>query len=105
MNRREFIRSTIGASASLALPTPAHPLVSPVPIKITEMKFLRLRFPGRTPRKRNATIESGGGAPGMTQLEIHTDAGIIGRSIPAGGNDDHHGSTPAAYRWHEPLPH
>jgi L-alanine-DL-glutamate epimerase-like enolase superfamily enzyme len=51
------------------------------------MTFLRLRYPGRTPRKRNGTIESGGGAPGMSQLEIHTDAGIIGRSIPSGGNE------------------
>lgn len=87
MNRRKFIRNTIGATASLALAKPALPLVSPVPLKITGMKFLRLRFLGRTPRKRNGTIESGGGAPGMTQLEIHTDAGIIGRSIPAGGNE------------------
>lgn len=86
MNRRDFLRSAIGASASLALPRPALPL-NPPPIKITEITFLRLRYPGRTPRRRNGTIESGGGSPGMTQLEIHTDAGIVGRSIPAGGND------------------
>ncbi len=86
MNRREFLRTTIGASASLALPRPALPL-NPPPIKIAEITFLRLRYPGRTPRRRNGTIESGGGSPGMTQLEIHTDAGIIGRSIPAGGNE------------------
>lgn len=61
-------------------------LASGVPnMHITEMKVLRLRFPGTTPRKRNSIIESGGGSPGMTQLELHTDAGIVGRSIPAGG--------------------
>ncbi len=86
MNRRHFLRGAIGASACLALPRPALPLNAP-PMKITKITFLRLRYPGRTPRKRNSTIASGGGAPGMTQLEIHTDAGIIGRSIPAGGND------------------
>jgi D-galactarolactone cycloisomerase len=87
MDRREFIRNTIGVSAALALPTPLLPLSSPPPIKITEAKFLRLRYPERMPRKRNGTIESGGGPSGMTQMEIYTDAGIIGRSIPAGGNE------------------
>src|SRR5574340_503603 len=86
MNRRSFVRSAAGASTALALPPAVLPL-SPPPIKITEIRFLRLRYPGRTPRKRNGTIESGGGAPGMTQLEVYTDAGIVGRSIPAGGND------------------
>lgn len=86
MNRRDFLRCAAGASASLALPRPALPL-NPPPLRITGMSFLRLRFPGRTPRRRNATIESGGGPPGMTQLEIHTDAGITGRSIPAGGSE------------------
>lgn len=66
-----------------ALPAVALPS-SPPNVRITEIKFLRLRFPGKTPRKRNAIIESGGGPPGMTQLEIYTDQGIIGRSIPAG---------------------
>jgi L-alanine-DL-glutamate epimerase-like enolase superfamily enzyme len=81
MDRRDFLRTAFGASAALALPTPGFPLDSPPAIKITEVKFLRLRYPGRTPRKRNGTIESGGGAPGMTQLEIYTDAGIVGRSL------------------------
>ena len=51
-------------------------------LRITEMKFLRLRYPGTTPRKWNSIIVSGGGPPGMTQLEIHNNEGIIGRSIP-----------------------
>jgi L-alanine-DL-glutamate epimerase-like enolase superfamily enzyme len=87
MNRRELLCRTVGASAALAAPAAAVPLAAPPPIKITGIEFLRLRYPGKTPRKRNGTIESGGGAPGMTQLEIHTDAGIVGRSIPSGGNE------------------
>ena len=86
MNRRDFLRTVAGGSAVLALPRPALPANPPV-IKITEVKFLRLRYPGKTPRKRNGTIASGGGAPGMTQLELHTDAGIIGRSIPGGSHE------------------
>src|SRR5262249_58067177 len=47
-------------------------------------KVRRVRDPGSVTRRCHATIERGGGARGMTQLELHTDAGIIGRSIPAG---------------------
>jgi L-alanine-DL-glutamate epimerase-like enolase superfamily enzyme len=83
MQRRDLLRLVGGCSAALALPAPALP-ANPASIKITEVKFLRLRYPGKTPRKRNGTIESGGGAPGMTQLELHTDVGIIGRSITGG---------------------
>lgn len=87
MNRRTlFQTAAAGAAATLALPSSALP-ASPPSIKITGVQFLRLRYPGKTPRKRNGTIESGGGSPGMTQLEIHTDAGIIGRSIPAGSQE------------------
>ena len=81
MNRRDFLWTLSGTSAALALPA------DPPALKITEVKFLRLRYPGKTPRKRNATIASGGGTPGMTQLELHTDAGIIGRSIPSGSQE------------------
>jgi len=86
MNRRNFFSTALGASATLALPRPALP-ASPPPMKITDIKFLRLRYPGRTPRKRNSTIESGGGPPGMTQLELYTNAGIVGRSIPSGSSE------------------
>jgi len=86
MNRRVFLGTALGVSAARALPHPV--LASQVsPMKITDIKFLRLRYPGATPRKRNATIASGGGAPGMTQLEIYTDAGIVGRSIPSGSEE------------------
>jgi D-galactarolactone cycloisomerase len=86
MKRRDFLSAFAAGSATLALPRPALPF-SPAPIKITEARFLRLRYPGSVPRRRNGTIESGGGAPGMTQLELLTDAGIIGRSIPAGSQE------------------
>ncbi len=78
--RRIFLGTALGGSVLLALPRPL-PASQPMPMKITDIKFLRLRFPGRTPSKRNATIASGGGAPGMTPLEVYTDAGIVGRSI------------------------
>ncbi len=85
LSRRDFLRTTlpVGSAAFAARPL----FAAPPEIRITDIKFLRLRFPGTTPRKRNSIIESGGGAPGMTQLEIYTDQGIVGRSIPAGDND------------------
>jgi D-galactarolactone cycloisomerase len=86
MNRRDFLRASGGGTAALALPRPALP-ANPAPIRITEVKFLRLRYPATTPRKRNGTIASGGGRAGMTQLEVYTDAGIVGRSISSGGHE------------------
>jgi D-galactarolactone cycloisomerase len=84
MNRRQALK-TFAAPAVAAATAPAALPANPPPLKITGISYLRLRFPGTTPRKRNSIIESGGGAPGMTQLEVHTDAGITGRSIPARG--------------------
>ena len=85
--RRSFLKMGIQAGSMLltsALLTKFGFSGAPPKIQITGIKFLRLRFPGKTPRKRNAIIESGGGPPEMTQLEVYTDQGIIGRSIPAG---------------------
>ena len=77
-------RALFGMAAGAAV-APGLALRAAAPaLKITGMKVLRLRFPGRTARKRNSIIESGGGAPGMTYLELETDGGIVGRSIPAG---------------------
>ncbi|MCP5109672.1 MAG: mandelate racemase/muconate lactonizing enzyme family protein [bacterium] len=84
MERRQFLASALGLAGGLGMRLPALP-ATPPKISITGVRFLRLRFPGRTPRKRNSIITSGGGSPGMTQLELVTDQGIIGRSIPAGG--------------------
>jgi len=86
MNRRDFLRASAGVSAGLALARPALP-ADPAPIRITELKFLHLRYPAMMPRKRNGTIASGGGPAGMTQLELYTDAGIVGRSIYGGGRE------------------
>ena len=86
MNRRNFLVAALGVTALRALPRPVS--AGPPPsMKITDIKFLHMRFPGVTSPKRNATIASGGGAPGMTQLELYTDAGIVGRSLPAGSED------------------
>ena len=82
--RRGFFRAAMGVPALAALARPALP-AAPPNLRITGVKFLRLRFPGRTRPQRNSIIASGGGTPGMTQLELYTDGGIVGRSIPAGG--------------------
>jgi L-alanine-DL-glutamate epimerase-like enolase superfamily enzyme len=87
ISRRKFLGAGPQAASALAagLALPKALAATPPPnLRITDLKFLRLRFPGRTPRIRNAIIESGGGPPEMTQLELYTDQGIIGRSIPAG---------------------
>jgi L-alanine-DL-glutamate epimerase-like enolase superfamily enzyme len=84
VNRRSFFKAGLSAGGALATVVPRANAAPPAPgpIRITEVKYLRLKFPGKTPRKRNSIIENGGGTPGMTQLELHTDQGIIGRSIP-----------------------
>ena len=81
LSRRSFLAAAGACAAAPGVALPAEP----PKLTITSMKVLRLRFPGRTARKRNSIIESGGGAPGMTYLELYTDGGIVGRSIPAGG--------------------
>jgi L-alanine-DL-glutamate epimerase-like enolase superfamily enzyme len=85
MDRRSFLR-TVGAAGSAAAAAPQAALPAEAPkLRITGVKFLRLKYPGKMPVKRNAIITSGGGAPGMTLLEVYTDGGIVGRSVPAGG--------------------
>jgi hypothetical protein len=69
LSRRSFFQAGLGtAAASCALPGVGWAFAPPKPT-ITSMKVLRLRFPGKTARKRNSIIESGGGRPGMTYLE------------------------------------
>jgi L-alanine-DL-glutamate epimerase-like enolase superfamily enzyme len=75
------------AASSAAILSSPLGMAAPSAIKITDVKIVRLRFPGRTPRQRNAILSSGGGAPGMTILEVHTDQDIVGRSLPAGYTD------------------
>ncbi len=96
INRRGFVRnlsvgiSALGASSLLSsFRDPAKhsypdPIINPDDLKITDLKLIKLKFPGLTPRKWNSIIVSGGGAPEMKYLEIHTNQGIVGRSIPSG---------------------
>jgi L-alanine-DL-glutamate epimerase-like enolase superfamily enzyme len=78
--RRTFLASAVAASAAVSGGA------KPPEIRITGFGFLRLKFPEEMPVKRNATITSGGGQAGMTQLELYTDAGIVGRSLPKSAN-------------------
>ncbi len=96
LNRRGFVRSISGGLAAMgAIPVLSsfrnagresfqQTQVSIDDLKITDLKTVKLRFPGQTPRKWNSIIVSGGGPPEMTYLELHTNQGIIGRSLPKG---------------------
>jgi L-alanine-DL-glutamate epimerase-like enolase superfamily enzyme len=86
MKRRDFFRNTLAGGGGFLASAWAGQAALPGPpkMKITALKFLRMQFPGKTPRKRNSIIESGGGAPGMSMIELQTDAGIIGRSLLKG---------------------
>ena len=76
LTRRHFLGSMVATS----MVTPV--IANPPEIRITGFGFLRMQFPGMMPVKRNSTIQSGGRQPGMTQLELYTDSGIVGRSLP-----------------------
>jgi len=103
MNRRDFLQTAMGMTGLASLGAlPAWP-ASPPEIRITGLRFLRLRFPGKTARKRNSIIESGGGTPGMTQLELLTDQGLIGRSIPSGSRSIIEGSLLPRIRGENPF--
>jgi D-galactarolactone cycloisomerase len=89
MNRRNLLKMAGAGALASTLPSQAIHSKSLdrakdtlFNLKITEMKFLKLRYPDKTPVKWNSIIRSGGGYAGMTQLEIHTNEGIIGRSLP-----------------------
>ena len=56
-------------------------------IKMTDINTYTLEFPKATPLTWNAIKKSGGKKPRVTFLEIHTDAGITGVSIPKGPLD------------------
>jgi L-alanine-DL-glutamate epimerase-like enolase superfamily enzyme len=96
LDRRNFLRTLAGGLGGFAavswlppsMPAFARPLENLRAafnyLKITELKFLKLQFPGKTPVKRNAIITSGGEAPSMKMLELHTNQGLIGRSLPKG---------------------
>lgn len=95
-NRRQFLRHLAAGTAAVgtipllgSFQNPGSAFegglqTNPEDLKITDMKLIKLRFPGTTPRKWNSIIVSGGGPPEMNYLEIHTNQGIVGRSIPSG---------------------
>jgi len=96
VNRRGFVKRFSGGLAAVgSIPVLSafqnagkdplqQALVDIDDLKITDIQSVKLQFPGKTPRKWNSIIVSGGGAPGMTYLELHTNQGIIGRSLPKG---------------------
>lgn len=96
LKRRDFVRifsGAVGGFSAALMMTPGWASASSVlnqakqsidNLRITELKFLDLKFPGKLPRKWNSIIHSGGGSPEMTQLELHTNLGIVGRSLPKG---------------------
>lgn len=83
MRRRDFLRHALAAPLAAAPLLPANP----PNLKITGLGFLKLQFPGRTPVKRNSIITSGGGAPGMTLVEVYTDGGVTGRAVSGGAHE------------------
>ncbi len=96
VNRRGFVKRFSGGLAAMgAIPVLSafhnagkdpfkQAQVSIDDLKITDLKSVKLQFPGVTPRKWNSIIVSGGGPHEMTYLELHTNQGIIGRSLPKG---------------------
>ncbi|MBN2089891.1 mandelate racemase/muconate lactonizing enzyme family protein [candidate division KSB1 bacterium] len=96
LKRRKFMRMFTGMTAAFCGTSLMSEAAQSAPsvlqeaqqkidnLKIVDLKYLRMEFPGTLPVKWNSIITSGGGAPSMTQMEIHTDQGIIGRSLPKG---------------------
>ena len=56
-------------------------------LRITEIKFMRLAFPGRTKHRWNSIIDSPSVQPDMNLVELHTNQGIVGRGIRKGSKD------------------
>ncbi len=53
-------------------------------LKITDIRYIRMRFPGNVPLMWNSIVSYGGGPHSMNLLEVHTNQGITGLSIPSG---------------------
>ncbi len=98
LDRRHFFKTMaggIGALTAAAVVSPGHSIAEQTlktagqkfdDLKITDIRIYKLKFPGVTPRRWNSIIVSGGGAPEMKILEVHTNYGIIGYSLPKGPN-------------------
>lgn len=95
-NRRNFVKATavgFGAFMASATLTPNFALADNTlkmaqekinDLKITDVEIYKLKFPGKTPRRWNSIMVSGGGAPEMKILELRTNHGITGISFPKG---------------------
>jgi L-alanine-DL-glutamate epimerase-like enolase superfamily enzyme len=70
-------------AADLRVPG-AEPRVDIDALRITDIQYVRMEFPGKTPVRWNSIIVSGGGPHKMEYLEVHTNQGIVGRSLPKG---------------------
>ena len=93
VRRRDFFKVAVGGFGAFSLSSAEFLSADNVltqaqnsidNLKITDIKYLDMEFPGKLPVKWNSIITSGGGSPKLTQLEIYTNQGIIGRSIPKG---------------------
>ena len=96
IQRRCFMKKLLAGAAGIASasllkstsPLHSEPLQkareSMNDLKISDIKTLKLKFPGKTPVKWNSIVKSGGGAPSFKVLELYTNQGIIGRSISKG---------------------
>ncbi|MFO7668586.1 MAG: mandelate racemase/muconate lactonizing enzyme family protein [Bacteroidales bacterium] len=100
--RRKFVKNIMGGAAGAGAvamlssfrpskmealapaPEGASPQVDIENLKITKIEYVRMRFPGTIPLMWNAIVSSGGGPHNMNYLEVHTNQGIVGRSIPKG---------------------
>ena len=85
LGRRATLKLAAAGAASVALPSLAGAVDDVVrTIRITDIRFIDLEFPGTLPVQWNAIKRYGGGPPTDRILELHTDAGIVGRSRPKG---------------------
>ncbi len=105
MDRRQFLRNTLGISTALALPRPALPLDNPPPIKITGRQVPSIAVSGansaqteRNHRERRRTARH-------DSIGDSDRCGDHRAQHPGRRQRNHHRSTTAAYCGHEPVPH
>ena len=84
LTRRDTLKlAGLSSFAAAAAPALANDVDDAVrTIRITDVSFIDLEFPGTVPLQWNAIKTSGGGPPRDRILELHTDQGITGRSRP-----------------------
>ncbi len=99
IRRRDFFKTLAGGAGGVAaaslLGNPSLNAAAPLKkaqesiddLRITEIKFMRLAFPGRTKHRWNSIIDSPSVQPDMNLVELHTNQGIVGRGIRKGSKD------------------